>query len=98
MNYDPEVLSLMNAKGEEVANVSALPGDGGSLYFPPLRYNGSLKDATLWIGKYQAHDVLGNVVDPSSIKTSRGLWSGVPFMPEPTVRKMYYGDHADEYA
>lgn len=98
MKHDPEVLVLLNALGKEVASVRALPGDGGALYFPPLRYGGGLTGTTLWIGNYEARDILGNVVTPSMIRTSRGLWTATPFMSVPALKAMLYGDRADEYA
>lgn len=98
MRHDPEVLSLVNAKGEEVASVRALSTVQDAMYFPPLRYGGNLTGATLWIGKYEAHDILGNVVSPQMIQTRHGLWSTTPFMSVPALKAMIYGDHADEYA
>lgn len=97
MKHDPEVLSLVNAKGKEVASVRGFI-DGDSIVFPVLPFGGNLKGCTLWIGKHQAHDFLGNVVDPQDIKTRQGLWSGILYLSEPAVREMLYGEHADEYA
>lgn len=97
IHVDAELLVLINSKGTEVAFVRGEVTDW-TIQFPPMKYGGSLSGATLWIGKHQAHDILGNVVNPQDIRTRHGLWSAIPYLTEPTVREMYYGDRADEYA